>query len=158
MLTSKDSFIRKKIIDQNISYLNFRLGHYLGLLQLPHEVEFKSDLTVEITQLGRDFDFEQLSNGEQNRLILSLAWAFRDVWESMNHKLNLLIIDELVDSGLDAAGTDAALEVLKGMTRVNGKNVFLISHKDGLETRVDRVALVQKENNFTTYVSFTEDM
>lgn len=158
LLTSKDSFIRKKIIDQNLSYLNFRLGHYLGKLQLPHEVEFKSDLSVEITQLGKDFDFEQLSNGEQNRLILSLAWAFRDVWESMNHKLNILIIDELVDSGMDGSGTDSALEILKEMTRVNNKNIFLISHKDGLETRVDRVAMVQKENNFTTYVSFTEDM
>lgn len=158
LLVSKDSFIRKKIIDQNLSYLNFRLGHYLTKLQLPHEVEFKSDLSVEITQLGRDFDFEQLSNGEQNRLILSLAWAFRDVWESMNHKLNLLIIDELVDSGMDGSGTDSALEILKEMCRVNGKSIFLISHKDGLETRVDRVAVVQKENNFTTYVSFSEDM
>ncbi|MNV30334.1 hypothetical protein D3C71_1215980 [compost metagenome] len=127
-------------------------------LQLPHEVEFKSDLSVEITQLGKDFDFEQLSNGEANRLILSLAWAFRDVWESMNHKLNLMIIDELVDSGMDGSGTDSALEILKEMCRVNGKNIFLISHKDGLETRVDRVAIVQKENNFTTYVSFSEDM
>ncbi len=158
LLVSKDSFIRKKIIDQNLSYLNFRLGHFLTKLQLPHEVEFKSDLSVEITQLGRDFDFEQLSNGEQNRLILSLAWAFRDVWESMNHKLNLLIIDELVDSGMDGSGTDSALEILKEMCRVNGKSIFLISHKDGLETRVDRVAVVQKENNFTTYVSFTDDM
>ncbi|MNY03545.1 hypothetical protein D3C86_1361720 [compost metagenome] len=158
LLVSKDSFIRKKIIDQNLSYLNFRLGHYLTKLQLPHEVEFKSDLSVEITQLGKDFDFEQLSNGEANRLILSLAWAFRDVWESMNHKLNLMIIDELVDSGMDGSGTDSALEILKEMCRVNGKNIFLISHKDGLETRVDRVAIVQKENNFTTYVSFSEDM
>lgn len=158
LLISKDSFIRKKVIDQNLSYLNFRLGHYLTKLQLPHEVEFKSDLSVEITQLGKDFDFEQLSNGEANRLILSLAWAFRDVWESMNHKLNLLIIDELVDSGMDGSGTDSALEILKEMCRVNGKSIFLISHKDGLETRVDRVAIVQKENNFTTYVSFTEEM
>jgi DNA repair exonuclease SbcCD ATPase subunit len=158
LLISKDSFIRKKVIDQNLSYLNFRLGHYLTKLQLPHDVEFKSDLSVEITQLGKDFDFEQLSNGEANRLILSLAWAFRDVWESMNHKLNLLIIDELVDSGMDGSGTDSALEILKEMCRVNGKSIFLISHKDGLETRVDRVAIVQKENNFTTYVSFTEDM
>lgn len=158
LLVSKDSFIRKKIIDQNLTYLNFRLGHYLNKLNLPHEVEFKSDLSVEITQLGKDFDFEQLSNGEANRLILSLTWAFRDVWESMNHKMNLLIIDELVDSGMDSSGTDAALEVLRDMCRNGQKNIFLISHKDGLETRVDRVAVVQKENNFTTYASFTDDL
>ena len=153
LLISKDSFIRKKIIDTNLSYLNFRLGHYLTKLALPHEVEFKSDLSVEILKLGKDFDFEQLSNGEQNRLILSLAWAFRDVWESMHHKLNILIIDELVDSGMDSVGTDNALSTLKEMCRINGKNVFLISHKDGLETRVDNVFIVQKENDFTTYIN-----
>lgn len=156
LLTSKDSFIRKKIIDQNLNYLNFRLGHYLGKLQLPYDAEFKSDMSVEITQYGRDFDFDQLSNGEANRLILSLAWAFRDVWESMNHKLNILIIDELVDSGMDSSGTDSALEILREMSRTNNKNIFLISHKDGLETRVDKIALVQKENNFTKYVMASE--
>ena len=97
LLTNKDSFIRKKIIDQNLSYLNTRLSHYLVKTGLPHEVMFKSDLEVEITQYGRDFDFDNLSRGERTRLILSLSWAFRDVYESINDKINLLFIDELID-------------------------------------------------------------
>ena len=52
LLTSKDSFIRKKIIDQNIAYLNHRLSYYLEKLGLPHEVKFASDLGVEITEYG----------------------------------------------------------------------------------------------------------
>jgi DNA repair exonuclease SbcCD ATPase subunit len=155
LLISKDSFIRKKIIDQNLNYLNFRLGYYLEKLKLPHEVEFKSDLSVEITKLGNEYDFEQMSNGEQNRLILSLAWSFRDIWESMNTKLNLMMIDELVDSGFDGAGTKDSISVLKSFARENNRNIFLISHKDGLESHTDQILLVQKENDFTTYVDQT---
>jgi DNA repair exonuclease SbcCD ATPase subunit len=156
LLTDKNSFIRKKIIDQNLSYLNVRLNSYLDKVQLPHEVSFQSDLSVEIMLLGKEYDFAQLSNGEANRLVLSLAWSFRDVWETMNKPLNLLMIDELVDSGMDPAGMDLALEILKKMTRDRGKNVFLISHNDSLTSRVPRILLVQKENNFTTFVTDTE--
>lgn len=156
LLTSKDSFIRKKIIDQNISYLNHRLNHYLEKLALPHEVVFQSDLSVEIMYLGKDYDFDQLSNGESTRLILSLAWAFRDVWESMNQHLNLMMIDELVDSGMDSQGMDSALEVLKRGTRERPNNVFLISHKDELVSRVGKILLVQKEHGFTTFVTDTD--
>lgn len=156
LLTDKNSFIRKKIIDQNISYLNHRLNSYLSKLQLPHEVAFQSDLGVEITNLGKDYDFEQLSNGEANRLVLALAWAFRDVWETMNNPLNLMIIDELVDSGMDSQGMDSALELLKKSARERGKNIFLISHKDELTSRVARILLVQKENGFTTFVTDTD--
>jgi DNA repair exonuclease SbcCD ATPase subunit len=156
LLTDKNSFIRKKIIDQNLSYLNVRLNSYLDKIQLPHEVAFQSDLSVEITLLGKEYDFAQLSNGEANRLVLALAWSFRDVWETMNKPMNLLMIDELVDSGMDSAGMDLALEILKKMSRERGKNVFLISHNDSLTSRVPRILLVQKENNFTTFVTDTE--
>jgi DNA repair exonuclease SbcCD ATPase subunit len=156
LLTDKNSFIRKKIIDQNLSYLNVRLNSYLDKIQLPHEVAFQSDLSVEITQLGKEYDFAQLSNGEANRLVLALAWSFRDVWETMNKPLNLLMIDELVDSGMDPSGMDLALEILKKMSRERGKNIFLISHNDSLVSRVPRILLVQKENNFTSFVADTE--
>lgn len=151
LLTNKDSFIRKKIIDQNLNFLNFRLNYYLTKLILPHEVVFKSDLSVTIANMGKEYDFDQLSNGEANRVVLALSWAFRDMWENLNMPLNLVMIDELVDSGLDSQGTDASLSLLKQMSHERGKNIFLISHKDGLETRVDNVLLVQKESGFTSF-------
>lgn len=151
LLTSKDSFIRKKIIDKNINHLNHRLNFYLEKLGLPHEVKFKSDLSVEINLLGRDFDFEQLSRGEMNRVILSTSWAFRDVWESLNQPVNLMFVDEMLDSGLDQQGGEAALELLKRMARERGKNIFLISHKEELIGRVGKVLKVKKENSFTKF-------
>lgn len=156
LLTSKDSFIRRRIIDQNIAYLNHRLAHYLNAIGLPHDVKFNSDLSVEITEYGRDLDFDNLSRGERNRLILSLSWAFRDIFESLNHPMNFLCIDELIDSGLDATGVENALGILKKMSREQNKNIMLISHREELSGRVNDVLYVIKEGGFTSYNTDTE--
>ena len=92
-----------------------------------------------------------MSRGERNRLILSLSFAFRDVWEGLYQSINLLFIDELVDAGMDAAGVESALAVLKKMARERNKNIYLISHKDELIGRVNNVLRVIKENGFTSY-------
>ncbi len=151
LLTNKDSFIRKKIIEQNLAYLNNRLTHYLDKIGLPHTVVFQNDLNVEIQQLGQDLDFDNLSRGERNRLILGLSFAFRDVWESLYQNINLLFIDELIDSGMDAAGVESSLGILKKMGRERNKNIYLISHKDELIGRVNNLLKVVKENGFTSY-------
>lgn len=156
LLTSKDSFIRKRIIDQNIAYLNHRLAYYLDKIGLPHDVRFASDLSVEITEYGRDLDFDNLSRGERNRLILSLSWAFRDIYESLNRPMNLLCIDELIDSGMDSMGVENSLAILKKMNREQGKNIMLISHKEELVGRVNNVLTVIKEGGFTSYNTDTE--
>ena len=156
LLTNKDSFIRKRIIDQNLAYLNQRLTYYLDRIGLPHIVEFQNDLSVLITQLGQDLDFDNLSRGERNRLILSMSWAFRNVWENLYQAINLLFIDELVDSGMDASGVESSIAVLKKMTRERNKNVFLISHRDDLTSRVNHVLKVIKENGFTSYSNDVE--
>jgi DNA repair exonuclease SbcCD ATPase subunit len=151
LLTNKDSFVRKRIIDQNLAFLNQRLTYYLDKIGLPHTVEFQNDLSVIITQLGQDLDFDNLSRGERNRLILSLSWAFRDVWENLYQSINLLFIDELVDSGMDSSGVENALAILKKMSRDSNKSVWLVSHKDELAGRVNNTLHVVKENGFTTY-------
>jgi len=151
LLTSKDSFVRKKIIDQNLSYLNARLTHYLDKIGLPHQVIFKNDLQVEITELGRELDFDNLSRGERNRLILGLSFAFRDVWESLYSPINTLFIDELIDSGLDTMGVENSLAILKDMSRRRQKSIWLVSHREELAGRVPNVLKVVKENGFTSY-------
>tara|TARA_B100001248_G_scaffold24883_1_gene16346 strand:- start:1392 stop:3167 length:1776 start_codon:yes stop_codon:yes gene_type:complete len=156
LLTAKDSFIRTRIIEQNLTYLNQRLAHFLGKVKLPHTVTFQPDLTVTIEELGRELDFDNLSRGERNRLILSLSWAFRDVWESLYQQINLLFIDELVDAGMDLSGVESSMAVLKDMSRTQRKNIFLISHKDELVSRVNSVLKVTKENGFTNYANDVE--
>ena len=153
LLTAKDSFIRTRIIEQNLTYLNQRLAYFLGKVKLPHTVTFQSDLSVTIEELGRELDFDNLSRGERNRLILSLSWAFRDVWESLYQQINLLFIDELIDAGMDISGVESSMAVLKDMSRTQQKNIFLISHKDELVSRVNSVLKVVKENGFTNYAN-----
>lgn len=157
ILTDKKSWVRMQIIDQNLGYLNHRLAIYLNKLGLPHNVKFQSDLSVQIEKLGQEFDFDNLSNGESIRLILSLSWAFRDVFETLNQPMNLMFIDELIDSGVDSTGVENTLGVLKNMTREQNKNIFLVSHREELISRVSNVLMATKENNFTNY-SYESDV
>lgn len=151
LLTSKDSFIRKRIIDQNLAYLNVRLSEYLEKLGLPHSIKFINDLSVEISLHGQGLDFDNLSRGERTRLILGLSWAFRDIFENTTHSINLIFVDELLDSGMDPQGLEGSVEVLKKMERERNKNIFIISHREELVNRVSNVLTVLKENNFTSF-------
>ena len=151
LLTAKDSFLRTKIIEQNLTYLNQRLANYLVKVKLPHTVVFRPDLSVSIEELGRELDFDNLSRGERNRLILSMSWAFRDVWESLYQQINLMFIDEVIDTGMDASGVENSLAILKKMAREGNRSVWLVSHKDELAGRVNNVLSVVKENGFTSY-------
>jgi len=153
LLVDKNSFIRKKIIKQNLNFLNKKLENYLEQMGMAHEVEFLDDLSVDIKMLGRDFDFNNLSRGEKTRLTLSLSWAFRELWENSNNHINLLCIDELLDSGLDSSGVERAIHTLKSMARDQQRNVFLISHREELCSRVNTTLKVVKENSFTTYIA-----
>lgn len=151
LLTNKDSFIRKRIIDQNLAYLNVRLGEYLDKLGLPHSIKFLNDLSVAISLNGQELDFDNLSRGERTRLILGLSWAFRDIFENTTHSINLIFVDELLDSGMDPQGLEGSIEVLKKMERERNKNIFIISHREELINRVSNVLTVIKESNFTSF-------
>jgi DNA repair exonuclease SbcCD ATPase subunit len=156
LLTNKKSFVRKKIIDQNLSYLNSRLTHYLDKMGLPHTVVFQNDLAVEITELGRELDFDNCSRGERTRIILGLSFAFRDVFESLYTPVNILFVDELIDNGLDTIGVENAIALLKDMNRRRNKSVWLVSHRDELTNRVSSVLKVIKQGGYTTYENADE--
>ena len=151
LLTNKDSFIRKRIIDQNLNFLNKRLGEYLDKLGLPHQIKFLNDLSTEISLLGQDLDFDNLSRGERTRLILGLSMAFRDIFENTNTAINLIFVDELLDNGMDSSGLEGAVSILKKLERERNKNVFVISHREELVTRVTNVLTVIKESGFSTF-------
>ena len=76
----------------------------------------------------------------------------------MNHPINLLAIDELIDSGMDTNGVENALSVLKKISRERKKNVFLISHRDELVGRVNTILYVIKENGFTSFSTDVEQL
>lgn len=149
LLTSKDSFIRKRIINRSIPFLNNRINHYTASLGLPHIVKFDADMSCSVSEFGRELDFGNLSAGEKRRVNTALSLAFRDVLHHLHSKINILLIDEL-DGQLDPSGIDAITHILKNKSRDEQLAVYVISHHPMIEGRLDKKMIVTKEHGFST--------
>jgi len=155
LLTKKDSFVRKNLINKNIPYLNGRLNHYLNELKLTQIIEFKHDMTATVSQFGRKLDFGNLSAGQKARVNLAMSFAFRDVLQNMHGQINLCLLDEVLDSGLDEEGALAAANMLRKKGAVEGINIYVISHKPELQNQFDRNITVNLVDDFTV-INFPE--
>jgi DNA repair exonuclease SbcCD ATPase subunit len=151
LLTDKNSFLRRRIINQTIPFLNARINHFTRTLGLPHIVKFDSDMSCTVSEFGRELDFGNLSAGEKKRVNTSLALAFRDVLHHLHAKTNLLLIDEL-DGALDQNGIDAVVRVLKEKSRDENMSIFVISHHPSITGRLDRNLIIRKESGFSSVV------
>ena len=147
LLTKRDSFLRQRIIDRWLPILNRRIAYWLELLELPHTVTFQPDLTVRIVNYHEEFDYGNLSRGQRTRLRVAMNFAFQDVFEYMNYPINLLTVDELLDSGICPRGAENAVTALKEVCRNKDKRVFLVTHRDDIAARVDDTMKVILENN-----------
>ena len=149
LLTKKDSFVRKILLNKNIPFLNSRLQNYLTDLGLPHTVEFTHQLTAEISQFGRPMDFGNLSNGQRARVNIALSFAFRDVLQNLHTRINVCMLDEVLDVGLDAVGVQAAARMLKRKGRDEDLSLFIISHRDEIENAFENTMTVQMTKGFS---------
>lgn len=149
LMSDKDSFMRKKILDKHLPFLNDRLQKHVTNLGLPHSVRFTHQLEVEITQFGNELDFGNLSHGQRSRVNFALSLSFRDMLQKLHSKVNICVLDEVLDVGLDSAGVHAAARLLKKMARDDKVGIFLISHRDELDGAFDRVLSVQMEKGFS---------
>lgn len=150
ILTGKDSFVRKRIIEQSIKFLNQRLSYYVEEIGLPHKVKFESDMNISIDLMGKLYDYDNLSRGQKTKLNIGLAFAFRDVFENLHFPINTLMVDEVIDNGMDGAGVDNSINIMKTMTRNLKKSVFIISHKEEVKPKANRIMNVIFENSFSS--------
>lgn len=150
LLTKKDSFVRKALLNKNIPFLNTRLQKYLKDLDLPHQVEFTHEMTASISKFGYPMSFGNLSNGQKARVNIALSFAFRDVLQSMHDTVNICMLDEVLDVGLDAVGVQAAARMLKRKARDEKLSLYIISHKDEIDNAFDRKLIVQLEGGFSS--------
>ncbi len=148
LLTDKNSFIRRRIINKTIPFLNNRLIYYTKELGLPHVVKFDDDMSCTVSEYGRELDFGNLSSGEKKRVNLSLSLAFRDVLHHLHSRVNCLFIDE-IDASLDGSGVENVFKLLKVKTRDEGFGLWIISHRPEAVGRFDRTLVVRKENGFS---------
>lgn len=150
LLTKKDSFVRKKLLDKHLPYLNKQLQKYLTDIGLPFIVEFTHEMTAMISQFGHEADFGQLSNGQRARVNIALSFAFRDVLQSMHDHVNICLMDEILDVGLDTVGINAAAKMIKGKARKEKLALFIISHRDEIDSAFDRKMVVQMSGGFSS--------
>lgn len=150
LLLNKDSYVRKRIIEQNITFLNSRLQFYIEQCDSEHFVKFMNDLSVEITLNDQFYDYKQLSRGERTRVNVALSLAFRDTYESLYQGINLIMIDEMIDVGLDPSGITRMWTIFADLAVIQRKNVFVISHKEELLTKTDNILKIVKEDGFST--------
>lgn len=149
LLTKKDSFVRKELLEKNIPYLNARLHYHLGFLGLPHKVEFTQEMTAAISQFGQALSFGNLSAGQRARVNIALSLAFRDVLQQLHQKINICLFDEVLDIGLDSVGIVAAAQSLKRIAKDDVVSIFIISHKSEVENMFDSTITVQMSKGFS---------
>ncbi len=150
ILLSKDSFVRKNIISRWTPFLNKQLRHYVSTLELHHQVTINDDFSIEIDDLGEKYDWGNLSRGQRQRVNVALILSFIDLYELAQTPINLLFIDELLDSGICERGARQVLELLKEQVVKRGKSIFVITHRQDIVDGVDNNMLVRYEKRTST--------
>jgi DNA repair exonuclease SbcCD ATPase subunit len=157
LLTKKDSFVRKALLNKNVPLLNTRLRYYLSHLGLPHKVEFTKEMAATISQFGRELDFGNLSAGQRARVNFALSLAFRDVLQNLHPKINICMLDEILDTALDSVGVQAAAKIIKQKARDEGLSMYVISHRDEIDSVFNNKMVIQMKDGFSTIKAKYED-
>jgi len=147
----KDTGIKTKIIRQYLPVMNKLINHYLQMLDFFVLFNLDENFTETIKSRHRDdFTYSSFSEGEKQRIDLSLLFAWREIAKLKNSSnVNILILDEVFDASLDTDGVDNLLKIMNTLDA--DTRIFVISHKqDLLESKFDRKIEFQKVKNFTT--------
>lgn len=146
----KDGGIKTRIIKQYVPIMNKLINKYLASMEFFVQFELDESFNEKIKSRFRDeFSYSSFSEGEKLRIDLALLFTWRAVSKLRNSvSTNLLIMDEIMDSSLDSAGTEEFLKILNELTV--DSNVFIISHKgDQLFDKFDNVIRFEKHKNFS---------
>ena len=147
-----DTGIKSKIIKQYLPVMNQTIQKYLGILDFYVNFHLNEQFEETIKSRYRDeFSYASFSEGEKMRIDLALMFTWREVARLKNStNTNLLIMDEVFDSSLDASGTDDFLKILN---ELESQNIFVISHKgDVLFDKFYSMMKCEKQNNFSKIV------
>ena len=149
----KDGGVKSKIIKKYLPLINQQVNKYLQMMDF--YINFKLDEEFNETiqsPIHDDFSYSSFSEGEKMRIDLALLFTWREVARFKNSvNTNLLIMDEVFDSSLDGMGTDEFLKIIRFV--IKDANIFVISHKGGLEDKFQSVIRYEKIKGFSTIVS-----
>lgn len=145
----KDSGVKSKIIKKYLPLINQQVNRYLQMMDfyINFTLDEEFNETVQ-SPIHEDFSYSSFSEGEKQRIDLALLFTWREVAKFKNStNTNLLILDEVFDSSLDGFGTEEFLKIIRFV--ITDVNVFVISHKTGMEDRFGDVMRFEKVKGFS---------
>lgn len=153
LLTKKDSFLRKALLNRYTPFLNERIKYYLDKLGLPYKVLFKEDMTVAVSQFKTEVNYASLSLGQQARVNISFPFAFRDVLQKRFGVIPFCMLDEFLDTGLGSSGIQLAIKLIKEISKDQKLSMFVISHRDEVSNMFDSKIMIELKNGFSSIIS-----
>jgi len=145
----KDGGVKSKIIKKYLPLINQQINRYLQMMDfyINFTLDDEFNETVQ-SPIHEDFSYSSFSEGEKQRIDLALLFTWREVARIKNSvNCNLMILDEIFDSSLDSAGTEEFLKIIDYV--VKDANIFVISHKTGLEDKFESVLRFEKVKGFS---------
>jgi DNA repair exonuclease SbcCD ATPase subunit len=149
----KDGGVKTKIIKKYLPLINQQVNRYLQMMDfyINFTLDEEFNETVQ-SPIHEDFSYASFSEGEKQRIDLSLLFTWREVARMKNSvNCNLMILDEIFDSSLDSTGTEEFLKIIRYV--VKDANIFVISHKTGLEDKFESVLRFEKVKGFSRMVA-----
>jgi len=149
----KDGGVKGKIINKYLPLINRQVNRYLQMMDFYINFKLDEEFNESIeTPIHEDFTYASFSEGEKMRVDLSLLFTWREIARLKNSvNTNLLIMDEVFDSSLDGFGTDEFLKIIRYV--IKDANIFVISHKTGMEDKFDEVIKFEKIKGFSKMLS-----
>jgi DNA repair exonuclease SbcCD ATPase subunit len=149
----KDGGVKSKIIKKYLPLINKQVNKYLQMMDFYINFTLDEEFNEKVqSPIHEDFSYASFSEGEKMRIDLALLFTWREVAAFKNStNTNLLIMDEVFDSSLDGFGTDEFLKIIRYV--IKGANIFVISHKDGLQDKFGSVIQFEKVKGFSRMVS-----
>jgi len=148
----KDGGVKSKIITKYLPLINQQVNKYLQMMDFYINFKLNEEFNETIeSPIHEDFSYASFSEGEKMRIDLALLFTWREVARFKNSvNTNLLIMDEVFDSSLDGFGTEEFLKIIRYV--IKDANIFVISHKTGLEDKFESVAKFEKVKGFSSMV------
>jgi len=145
----KDDGVKTKIIKKYLPFINQQVNRYLQMMDFYINFHLDEEFNESIqSPIHEDFSYSSFSEGEKAKINLALVFAWREVARIKNSiNTNIMIFDEVFDSSLDEFGTDSFLKIIRYV--IKDANIFVISHKDGIQDKFDRVIKFEKKNGFS---------
>jgi DNA repair exonuclease SbcCD ATPase subunit len=145
----KDDGVKTKIIKKYLPFINQQVNRYLQMMDFYINFHLDSEFNESIkSPIHEDFSYSSFSEGEKARIDLSLIFAWREVARIKNSvNCNILLFDEVFDSSLDGFGADEFMKIIRYV--IKDTNIFVISHKDGLQDKFESVLRFEKKSGFS---------